>query len=292
MIKLPVAFVPRVLAVQVDELLPTKRPPEKLDYSPKFRTIQASILEVGLIEPLSVSSANTQGKRMLLDGHVRLEIVRNLGWETVSCIEATDEETFTYNGRVNRLSTIQEHYMLRRAIEKGVSPERLAKALNVNIQHLKRKMGLLNGICPAAAELLKDRQFSAELAGILRKLKPARQTECVEMMVAANSFTVAYAKGLLFTTSESELVAGRRPSVGKLVTAQQIERMSQESANLQDRYRLVEKDYGQTMLQLTVVCAYVSKLISNEEVTRYLKKRHAEVLNQLESISASTSIQG
>lgn len=44
-------------------------------------------------------------------------------------------------------------------------------------------LALLDGICTEATELLKDRQFSPELARALRKMKPTRQVECVELMV-------------------------------------------------------------------------------------------------------------
>jgi len=34
---------------------------------------------------------------------------------------ADDDEAFTYNKRVNRLATVQEHYMIVKALERGVS---------------------------------------------------------------------------------------------------------------------------------------------------------------------------
>ena len=101
--------------------------------------------------------------------------------------------------------------MLRRAIERGVAPERLAKALNVDVSHIMKKMNLLEGICPEAAELLKDRQFSAELGRVLRKMKPTRQIECTELMVSANTLSVAYAEALLVATPAEMLVDGCKP---------------------------------------------------------------------------------
>ncbi len=77
----------------------------------------------------------------------------------IPCLIAKDDEGYTYNNRVNRLSSIQEHPMIRRAIERGVSAERLAKALNVSTSYVKRKAKLLEGICTEAQELLKDRCF-------------------------------------------------------------------------------------------------------------------------------------
>jgi hypothetical protein len=49
---------------------------------------------------------------------------------------ATDDERYTYNNRLNRLSTIQERYMIRRVVERGVSPERLAKALAADVSQI------------------------------------------------------------------------------------------------------------------------------------------------------------
>ena len=120
---------------------------------------------------------------MLLDGHIRLMALRDLGHVEAACLVATDDEMYTYNNRLNRLATVQEHYMIRRAIDRGVSPDRLAKALSVDVSQIMKKMTLLNGICPEAVELLKDRQFSPEVTRAIRKMKPTRQVECVELMV-------------------------------------------------------------------------------------------------------------
>ena len=101
--------------------------------------------------------------------------------------------------------------MIRRAIERGVAPERLAKALGVDVSHIVKKMTLLDGICPEAAEMLKDRQFSAEISRVLRKMKTTRQVECVELMVSANTETTAYAEAMLVATPAELLVEGKKP---------------------------------------------------------------------------------
>ena len=116
-------------------------------------------------------------QHLLLDGHVRLVALRDLGHSAAPCLIATDDETYTYNNRINRLSTIQEHIMIRRAVERGVPPERLAKALSVDVSQITKKVNLLDGICPEAIELFKDRQFSVELGRVIRKMKPTRQVE-------------------------------------------------------------------------------------------------------------------
>ena len=57
------------------------------------------------------------------------DVLTDLGHPDAACIVADDDEAFTYNKRINRLATIQEHLMIVRAIDRGVSEEKLAKAL-------------------------------------------------------------------------------------------------------------------------------------------------------------------
>jgi len=206
------AFIPEPLLVPVNDILPSRKLSATIYGSGKFKQIKASIQEVGLIEPLSVTPADkATGQHVVLDGHLRLLALRELGFADAACLIATDDESYTYNNRLNRLPTIQEHYMIRRVIERGVCPERLARALAVDVTSIVKKLSLLDGICAEAAELLGDRQFSAELSRVLRKMKPTRQVECVELMIAANSVTVRYAEALLVAKLAAGLVAGKKP---------------------------------------------------------------------------------
>ncbi len=41
---------------------------------------------------------------------------------------------------------------------------------------------------------MKDKHFSVELGRVIRKMKPTRQVECLELMVAANNFSIAMLK--------------------------------------------------------------------------------------------------
>jgi flagellar motor switch protein FliG len=73
---------------------------------------------------------------------------------------------------VNRIAIVQEHKMMLKAIERGVSAERLARALNVNVAEIRRKRRLLDNVCPEAAELLKDR-FRSRPSGSSRRCCPS-----------------------------------------------------------------------------------------------------------------------
>ena len=284
MSKPPLGFIPEPLLLPLSAVLPSRKTPEGLETTRKFKQITASIEAVGLIEPLSVGRPNQSGQYILLDGHTRLVALKQLGFEKALCLVATDDESYTYNNRVNRLSSIQEHVMIRRAVERGVTPERLAKALDVDISHIIKKLNLLDGICPEAAELLRDQTFSANLGAVLRKMKPTRQVECVELMVSANNITIAYAEALVAATPSNMIVGETKTRKMTGVSADQMAKMEREMGNLQEQFKLAEQSYGQDILNLVLAKGYLGKLMANEAVMRYLTKKHPEVLNEFDSI--------
>lgn len=56
---------------------------------------------------------------------MRIAALKELSETEVTCLISTDDEAFTYNKHVNRLSPVQEHKMILRAIERRVPEERL-----------------------------------------------------------------------------------------------------------------------------------------------------------------------
>lgn len=291
MSQLPLGFVPEPLTITLDLILPSRKMPEGLLNSRKFKQIQSSIDAVGLIEPLTIGKADKKsGQHILLDGHIRLFALKQLGFDDAPCLVATDDETYTYNNRINRLSTIQEHFMIRRAVERGVTPGRLAKALNVDISHIIKKMNLLDGVCTEAAELLKDKNFSANIGAVLRKLKPTRQVECVELMVATNNISVSYAQALMVATPSNLLVGEAKPRKLAGVTPEQMAKMEREMGNLQGQFKLVEQSYGQDVLNLVLAKGYLVKLLDNEAVIRFLSQNQPDVLAEFSSLVQTVAL--
>ena len=289
----PLGFIPDPLTLPLDRILPSRKTPEGLHTSRKFKQIVASMEAVGLIEPLSVGKADkATGQHILLDGHMRLLALRQLGYADAPCLIATDDESYTYNNRINRISSIQEHHMLRRAVERGVTPNRLAKALNVDVSQIHKKVNLLDGICPEAVEMLKDLHFAANLGSVLRKMKPTRQVECIELMLTANNMTVAYAEALLAATPPPLLVGETKPRKLRGVTADQMAKMEREMGNLQGQLKLVEKSYGQDVLLLVLARGYLAKLIDNKAVFRFLSQRQPDVLAEFENIVQTVTLDG
>lgn len=74
----------------------------------KYKTIRGSIAELGVIEPLAVfRSPRRLGDYELLDGRLRLEALKELSRETAPCMVSTDDEGFTFNRHITRLSAMQ-----------------------------------------------------------------------------------------------------------------------------------------------------------------------------------------
>ena len=177
--------------------------------------------------------------------------------------------------------------MIRQAIAKGLSPEQIGRALNVDVAWIREKQGLLRGIAAEVVALLKDRQVGVAVFSVLRKMKPLRQIEVAELMIAANRLTVTYAKALLAATPKEQLAEPEKPKSISGVSAEAIARMEQEMDHLQRDYRLVEDGYGTTMLNLVVAKGYVGRLLANAEVARYLERNHLDMKRELEGIIAA-----
>ena len=115
-----VAFDRRIVPLPTASLLACRKVPDNIKNTPKYERIAKSVSEIGIIEPLVVAPLSKRdGRYLLLDGHVRLVALLDLGQTEVRCIIADDDEAFTYNKRVNHLATVQEHFMIVRALERG-----------------------------------------------------------------------------------------------------------------------------------------------------------------------------
>lgn len=227
---------------------------------------------------------------MLLDGHIRFTIALDRGATTIRCLIANDDEGFTYNKRVNRLATVQEHYMLIKALNSGVPEEKLAKTFDLDISMIKRRRTLLDGICPEVIELLKDKSVNPVTFDVLRKMRPMRQIESAELMLTVHNWTSSYAKALLAATKQEDLAKPDRPKKIGGLTREQMARMEREMASLHQDFKQIEESYGDDILHLVVASGYLSKLVGNSEIERFLTQRYPEFLDEFRAIIVASSL--
>lgn len=257
----------------------------------KYRAILASIREVGVIEPLVVyPQRGSRNTYFLMDGHMRLKALQELKRSEVFCLVATDDDTFTYNERVNRLSVIQEHAMIMRAIERGVTPMEIAKALDIDASRIKKNVNLLQGIHPDAVELLKNKPITAGALRLFRKAKAVRQIDMAQLMVSGNNYTKAYAEALLIGTHPDQLIDAEKPKAVRGMSQEEIARMEEEMESLEKDYRIHEEQFGENSLHLNAAQRYVKRLLENAKVKRFLSNRYPDLLEEFEELAALESI--
>ncbi|MEG5266319.1 plasmid partitioning protein RepB C-terminal domain-containing protein [Pseudomonas sp. JDS28PS106] len=281
------AFEQRVIAVPLERILPSRRVEQLIPGSKKYASILSSIKELGVVEPLVVHPKpiieGGVSSFMLLDGHFRLEALKALGAIEALCLISTDDEGFTYNRQINRLTPIQEHKMIISALKKGIDASRIAAVLGINPAKVHERENLLKGIAPEVAEMLKVRMVAQDVFHSLRQMKPIRQIETVEMMISANCFTRNYARMVLAASRPEMLVEQKKKMTGE-VSAVDIARMEREMENLQHDYRQVEDTLGETMLVLVVAKGYLVRMLRNDPIAAYLTRYYAELLEELISI--------
>jgi hypothetical protein len=269
----------------ISNIQPLKIVSDVVKKTPKYAQILASIGQVGIVEPPVVTrDRKDPGKYLLLDGHLRIEVLKDRGETDVVCLISIEDEAFTYNKRVNRIAIIQEHRMIIKAIERGVSEERLAKSLNVDVASIKRKRRLLDGICSEAAEILKDKHIAIHALAEFKKLAPLRQIEAAELMVAMNKYTIGYARSLVAATPQAQLSEDYKPKTIRGLSSDQVALMERESANLEREFRVAEQSYGTDHLDLVIANGYLGKLLGNARVVRYLAQHQQDLLQEFQKL--------
>lgn len=289
--EMKIGFEMRKIRLALENILPMRQIKNPRNTVPRYKTILASIKEVGLVEPLVVyPQKDAPGKYLLQNGHLRLLALKELGETSADCIVATDDECYTYNARISRLPPIQEHKMIVKAVNDGVSPERLAAALNMPVRIVIASMRLLNGIHDEAAELLKEKNISAKAIRLMKKVNGMRQIEMAEMMVSANNYSIGYAEALVLGTAKHQLVDPDEPKKKEGMSAEEITRMESEMESLERDLKAVTDNYTENMFTLQTAQTYIKNLLKNAKVVRYLTGNHAEIYSEFETIAAAETV--
>lgn len=295
-------FDPTPVQLPIARLMPSKVLPKALTEQEKYRRLAASIREVGIIEPVMVAPLKDgKGKNRellpapttytILDGHVRVRVLQELGQSSAPCLIASDDEGYTYNRHVNGLSTIQEHFMIIKALG-SVSEERLARAFAMDVRRLREKRDLLNGICPEAVDLLKDKAISGKALRHFKQVKPLRQIEMAELMTATGNYSESYAQALYLGTTKNQLLETGKEKAAEGLSASDIARMEKEMETVEQDFALVKEAYGDSNLHLVVVRSYLARLLDNARIVRYLSQQHPEYLAEFQKIVEMTGLEG
>ncbi|WGM48928.1 hypothetical protein KOAAANKH_03842 [Brevundimonas sp. NIBR10] len=286
-------FESNLVTISLDNILPLKPLRPSVKESRKYAQICASIRAIGVVEPPAVlRDPKSKNGYLLLDGHLRIEALKDIGATETECLIATVDDTYTYNKRINRLTATQEHRMISRAADRGVSEERLADALGLDVSTIRRRFKMLDGICDAAVETLRDTPCPMAGFELIRCMAPVRQVEAAQLMVDQGNFSVNFVRALLLATPETELVDPRKkkPKGTRKRTAEDMGRMEREITNLQAQAHTKENRYSEINFQLTFAKGYLEKVLGRPRVSRWLAKNHPEYFEQFQDIVGVTSL--
>ena len=247
-----------------------------------YKQIAASIEDIGLIEPLVVFR-QPSGEYLLLDGHLRLDALKRQGKPEVDCIIATEDEAYTYNRRVNSIPSVAQHVMLLKAIENGVTEERIAASLRVDVSFIRRKRDMLDGICPEVVKLLQTRKVGLVTFTVLKRMKPLRQVEAAKHMIASSVFSSSFARALFYATKPDMLVKPQKARKKSTTPETATNLFTQESETILRDLKSLEAELGKEALTLTVFRGYIRRLVANPRVQRYLERKHRDILEVLRS---------
>ena len=111
-------------------------------------------------------------------------------------------------------------------------------------------------------------------------------------MIGHNNFSNAFVLAMLAATTEGQPATGKWQgrSATDGVTREQVARLERELASLQVQTKAFEETYGLDNLHLTVAKAYLSKLLANVRVVRWLAQNRAEYLSEFQAIAELTHL--
>jgi ParB-like chromosome segregation protein Spo0J len=221
---------------------------------------------------------------------MRLIAAQELGITEIPCLVSKDDEAYTYNAKVNRVVPVQANRMIVKAIEKGVRPERLARTLGVSLETVTRLMNLMEGICPEAVEILKDKPVAEGVFRELRKVTPLRQMAIADAMNSAGDYKASLARLMVDSSPEAELTETERErrAVRAIETPEDLARLKRELQCVEKDYNRASKNYSQLMFDVTLARNYLKLLLGNNRVLKYLAQNYKAELDAFQRIEQSS----
>jgi hypothetical protein len=280
-------FENHTIKIPVDRLIYSQPLAPTIKNGTKYQQIKISIKAIGLVEPLVViQHPEHKDKFLLLDGHLRAEAMKDLNVQEATCLISKDDEGYTYNKSVNRLSSIQEHRMIVQAHENGVDAKTLAAALGISVDAIRERFRLLNGICDEVATLLADKPVPKRVFPVLKCMKAFRQIDVANIMINLNNYSLKFAMAMLHATPPDQLVESNKIKAAKNSSAlESLQQLEKELALVQADTKLLEESYGPDNLQLTIIKTHIKTILNNARVINWLSKSNKEYLEQLQLIA-------
>ena len=97
-----IRFGDNFIYLETNKLIPSKELLENVKLSHKYHQIVTSIESLGIIEPIIVFYDKDKDAIKILDGHLRVEALKDLGIEKAPCILSSIDDAFTPKEGANK----------------------------------------------------------------------------------------------------------------------------------------------------------------------------------------------
>ncbi|MDI9222121.1 plasmid partitioning protein RepB C-terminal domain-containing protein [Pantoea sp. EA-12] len=277
-------FNDEFLELPVSRLISSRKLPENIKLSVKYRQIVASIKEIGLVEPVIIFPEDGGRILKIIDGHLRVEALIELSIDKVTCLVSTIPDSYTPNKQVNRLTVLQEHKMIKKAIDSGVTVSKLGAALGLSAEAIRQRFNLTKGVEPEVMNLLANNVVPLSVFSVLRKMKPLRQIEVAHIMVNLQNFSLKFAESLLYATEERLLLTpGKKKETMEL--NESIVKLEREMNAVQQEVSNIDSSYSEEVLKFVIIKNHITSLLNNPKVVLWLLENNDDYLKILKRIS-------
>lgn len=249
----------------------------------EYDRIVASIKAVGLIEPLVVFPEN--GDYVILDGVQRYRALVELGVAIAPCIMGKEREAFTGNRMVNRVSPVQEHRMIEKAMDE-VDEGVIAAALGIATLNHRLKKSLLKQLHSDVATAYDAGKITRACAREFTHVKPHRQKEILRAMEGYKDFSTAFARSLVVKTATNQRENRGRKHNPWNKTAQRKNDLLKKLSDAEQKHDFYSQLYKQYTVDLLRLAIFARSLLTNARLREYLNKHHSDIVSRFETIIA------
>ena len=193
-------------------------------------------------------------------------------------------------GKDGRVKPFQAHQMIVSAIDQGASLEQIAEALNLPVRSVRISLKRLRNIDEEVADLLKDKYITQNALRNFRRVSAARQREIAELMVCAANYSNAFIEALVLATPKEQLAKLGAVRMPEGIAAETVALMVQEMGTLARELKAVKGSYGENMLVLSVVRAYIRRLLDNPKVAQFLTANFPDIHAGFTALAAMESL--
>jgi DNA invertase Pin-like site-specific DNA recombinase len=178
-----------------------------------------------------------------------------------------------------------------RTLNNGLSLEQISTSLPTDFEIIRRDHGNLTRICADAIAILKTHAVTLSSLLLLQRMKPKRQIEVAEQMVASSMCCPGLVRYLLYATKSDMLVEGFQERHNRHWSELATQSFARESEALLRDLRNLRPDLGREALYMTLFHAYIRRILENAKVRSYLERKHADILGvlQLSELTAQQS---